>query len=203
MTLNQKLFISMRYFLMGRKHTNALKALEYASHFHTGLRKDKVTPEFQHQLEIGHYLRTFEPSLSFPEETLTTIFLHDVCEDADIGFVEIDSRFGSVVGKAVRLLTKTHRGQKKDIASYFDELAENPISSVVKGGDRIHNIQSMVGVFSVDKQRSYIEETETYIIPALKKARRLFPEQENVYENVKYMLRSQISLIKRVSESIK
>jgi (p)ppGpp synthase/HD superfamily hydrolase len=193
-----KLFTSLRYFLQGRKMYNAVTALEYASHFHNGKRKDGVTPEFQHQLEIAHYVRAFEPHLSYPEETFAAIALHDVCEDADVGFIEIESKFGKLAADAVKLMTKKHRGEKKDTKTYFSEVFSHPISSVGKGGDRIHNHQSMVGVFTREKQISYIEETETYILPGLKKARREIPQQEPVYENMKYMLKSQIALLQAI-----
>jgi hypothetical protein len=53
----------------------------------------------------------------------------------------------------------------------------------------------MVGVFTIEKQRDYIQETQDYILPALKEARRRFPRQEPAYENIKHMLKSQIELL--------
>ena len=53
----------------------------------------------------------------------------------------------------------------------------------------------MVGVFKEEKQKEYIREAETKILPALKIARRNFPSQEPAYENVKLMMKSQIALL--------
>jgi len=78
--MSEKFHISLRYWLLGRNYNQALKALEYASQFHTGFRKDKITPEFHHQLYIASYVRTLINGIMFPQETLAAAFLHDVCE---------------------------------------------------------------------------------------------------------------------------
>lgn len=193
-----KALISIRYFLIGAEMYSALEALEFAIKFHTGTRKDGVTPEFHHQVTIALYTRTLLNHLTYPEETLAAAFLHDTAEDADVGHVEIAARFGEKVGKAVQLLTKKHRGSKKPIDVYYQEIATNDIASVVKGADRIHNIQSMIGVFGPEKQKTYIKETTDFVLPMLKEARRAFPRQESVYENQKFVLQSQINLIEEV-----
>ncbi len=48
------------------------------------------------------------------------------------------------------------------------------------------------------KEPEYIQETETYILPALKEARRQFPKQEPAYENIQHVLVSQIELLQAV-----
>lgn len=193
-----KHFISLRYWLLGKGYYLALDALEYAAKIHTGTRKDGFTREYAHQLSIGHYIKSISTSLECPEETLATVFLHDICEDYNIGIDEIENRFGSVVSQAVWLETKKYRGQAKLASEYFREISESKIASVVKGADRIHNVQTMIGVFTLEKQKEYIQETEEYILPMLKEARRRFPRQEPAYENIKHMLMSQIELLRAV-----
>lgn len=195
MDIHSKLFISMRYFLIGRQMHTALRALEYASEFHTGTRKDKVTPEYHHQLSIAHYLRTMENHIDYVESTFAAAFLHDTVEDSGVAPEEVERHFGTVVRDAVLLLTKEFRGVKKSPQEYFGAIADCPIASLVKGADRINNIQSMGGVFLPVKQRQYIDETTAYILPMLKVARRKFTTQEGAYMNIKMMLQSQIQLI--------
>ncbi len=197
----QKLFIAMRYWLLGMAENDSryvlpLNALEYAKNIHIGYRKDGKTPEFQHQLEIVHYLRTLYKGLMYAPETMAAAFLHDVPEDYDISFEELEKLFGERVTNAVQLLTKKYRGESKEIEQYFDEMAHCPIASIIKGADRINNHQSMHPVFTDKKQQSYIEETETYIIPMLKKARHLHVQQEFIYENIKFVLKSQMMFVK-------
>ena len=191
---HQKAFISIRYFLIGAKMHLALEALEFASTFHKGTRKDGVTPEFSHQIAIAQYIRTLSSNLTYPEETLAVTFLHDTPEDADVGHLEIHSRFGEIVSTPVKLLTKKHRGVKKPAEAYYKEMGSNAISSIVKGGDRIHNQYTMNGVWGVEKQKEYITETSQLLLPMLKEARRTFPKQEPAYENEKFVLKSQIAL---------
>lgn len=199
----EKLKISLRYWLIGSAAAEpaywvALSAMEYAESFHSGTRKDGKTPEFQHQLEIAQYLRTLHKSLKFPAQTLAVAFLHDVAEDFDISFEEIEKRFGTQIANSVWLLTKKHRGHRIPEELYFKQIAKDPIASAVKGADRVNNLQSMLGVFTLAKQQSYCREAEENFLPMLKKARRLFPEQELVYENIKLVMRSQLTLLAAV-----
>jgi (p)ppGpp synthase/HD superfamily hydrolase len=187
-----KLRVSLRYFLLGKEFYRAADALEFAAGYHSGVRKDGVTPEFQHQIEITHYLRSLLPFYIYPEETLTAAILHDVTEDYGVLSSTISDRYGREVSLAVQLLDKN--GKSADL--YYAGIANNPIASIVKGGDRMHNIQTMVGVFSAEKQAKYIREVEEYFLPMLKIARRKFVRQESAYENIKHVLTSQLELLR-------
>lgn len=195
---HDKTQIALRHWLLGRNYFEAVRAMDYAQQYHTGLRKDGITPEFGHQVAIAHYMRTLEPSLLHPEATLITVFLHDVPEDYDVTLGEIGQQYGPLVREAVGLLTKKFGDESLPAAAYYRAIGEHPIASLVKGGDRIHNLQSMPGVFSYPKQVAYIEEAEVHLLPALRIARRRFPAQELAYENIKHMLRSQIELLRAV-----
>ena len=202
----QKLEISMRYWLLGRinqepEYANTLAAMDFARQHHTGVRKDGVTPEFYHQLGIMHYLRTMEMHLDFPAATLSAAALHDIHEDYNISLELIRSRFGEDVARAVFLLSKIRDGQKIDAAAYFRGIAMDRIASVVKGADRINNLQSMLGVFSDKKQIEYVDEAKTYFVPMLKAARRQFYTQEPVYENIKLMMNSQMELFSAIFQA--
>jgi (p)ppGpp synthase/HD superfamily hydrolase len=188
--------ISLRYFLQGAEYFTALEAMEFAQRYHKGFRKDGVTPEFDHQISIAHFVRTLRHQLVQPEQTLCVVMLHDVREDYGVSDEEIRERFGADVARAVDAMTKTFRGQRRPEALVFEQIAADAMASVAKGADRIHNLNSMVGVFHKDKQLSYVAEAEEYFLPMLKKARRLHVRQEAAYENIKLMILSQINLIK-------
>lgn len=198
-----KLRIALRYWLLGRASSDAaflvpLRALDFAEELTAGTRKDGVTPAFQHQLEIAHYLRTVAHRHPRLAELLAVALLHDVAEDYDVGFEEIEQRFGLAVAHSVRLLTKKHRGQSVTPQAYFSGIAEDNLASLVKGADRINNLQSMLGVFTLEKQQRYCEEVREHFLPMLKKARRAFPADEALYENIKLVLRSQLELLAAV-----
>lgn len=64
----------------------------------------------------------------------------------------------------------------------------------IKGIDRVHNLTTMLGGFKPQKRVEYIQETQEYVLPMLKQARRNFPDQECVYENLKFIIINQINL---------
>jgi (p)ppGpp synthase/HD superfamily hydrolase len=196
----QKTRIALRYWLQGAGWHDALVAMDAAERVHLGFRKDGVTPEFAHQVSIAQFVRTLTPSLIHPEATMAAVFLHDVPEDYGIHAEELTRTFRSrdvaaATLPAVEALTKTFRGRKRPEAEVFAAIARDPVASIVKPADRIDNQGSMIGVFTIEKQKSYIAETEGLILPALKEAKRRFPQQEMAYENLKGMLRSQIALL--------
>lgn len=201
----QKKILILRQLLIGARYFNALAALEFAAKHHTGTRKDGVTPEFDHQISIALYAMTL-PDLMYREEVIATILLHDVREDYRITDHEIrclfnDSHFAQRVSTAVWNMTKVWLDEKRDEVDLFNQMALDPISSIAKGCDRSHNLQTMVGVFSVEKMRVYIKEVREFFLPMLKKARRNFPQQVMAYENIKHLLTSQVELIEAFIDS--
>jgi len=183
--------------LQGKCMFNALKAMEICFKYHKGFRKDGTTPEWFHQLSIALYLSTLEGSLGQYEEDLYVVaFLHDVVEDYDYPLQAVEDDFGSVVMRAVAAISKKNSDIfKKSPPDYYNDISGNTLASIVKGADRIHNFQSMSGVFTAEKQLSYIEEAKTYILPMLKQARNSYPVLRPAYENIKHVLMMQMALI--------
>jgi (p)ppGpp synthase/HD superfamily hydrolase len=189
-----KLDLSLKFFLLGKGYHRALAAYGIAKNYHTGFRKDGITPEFQHQLEITLHITTLRDIIA-EEDTLTSSLLHDTPEDYDMSYQAVLERFGFVVAESVWALTKKNKSMVKVTNEYYAEIAEDYIASIVKGCDRVHNLQSMSGVFSIEKQVSYIQETELHVLPMLKKAATLFPSQSLAYMNIRTTLKSQIKLL--------
>lgn len=200
---HKKLKLALKEFLIGRNYFRALTALSFAEQYHTGTRKDGITPEFFHQIEIALFITTIEPHLKYPEETICAALLHDVAEDYNVEWGVIKKlfdkkKFAKRVVKAVKALTKVYKGVKKSDAEYFDGVARNEIASIVKGADRINNQQTCVGPFTIEKQKSYLKETEDGILPAMRIAQDIFPHQHQAYELIKFLLKSQIQLIQAI-----
>ncbi len=184
-----------RSWLLGREYYKAVEALEFAAKYHTGLRKDGVTPAIMHQVSIASYTKTL-PGLKDPESTLIAAILHDILEDYNLPISDLEKRFESRIVEAVILLTKKYQGKKKETANYYADMSANSIASIVKGADRIHNQQTCSEVFTPQKQLEYIAECENYLLPMLKEAGNNFPEQELAYENIKHALKGQIELLR-------
>lgn len=187
--------VALRYWLLGRGYTSAALAMDFAASYHSGVRKDQITPEFSHQVAIASHLRTQAASLMHPQETITVSFCHDLREDYNVSDTEIRSMFGDRVANAVDALTKEYRGTRRDEIELFANMAHDPIASVVKPADRIHNHSTLLGVFSGDKIKEYVAETRSLVLPMLKAARRNFPSQEPVYEALGLVLSTQLPLL--------
>lgn len=195
---HRKQLAVMRGYLEGRRYWKAMEALQIVRDQSDGVRKDGVTPLFHHQLSVTRLLTTLEPGFMYPEETITAGFLHDLLEDhGDVWSREmLQDQFGKRIADAVWTLSKKSNGMVKTSEAYYGALGKCPIASLVKLADRNHNIQTMEGVFSREKQLAYIGEVETYFYPMIKEARHAFPSQYGSYENLKITLRCQCRLIR-------
>lgn len=200
-----KAVLTMRYRLLGAAQENpawlkAVQALEFARAAHLGMtRDDKVTPYIVHPVQVALYALTLRGSLLYPVETIAACLLHDVIEDCHISYEQLKETFGEQVGRAVLAVSKPRvpQGHTLDKALHFGGMAECPIASIVKGCDRGNNQGSLSGQ-TPGRQMRKVEETEAYVLPMLKTARRRFPQQELAYENIKLLLRNQIELVRAV-----
>jgi (p)ppGpp synthase/HD superfamily hydrolase len=192
--------IALRYWLLGAGYHMASEAFEFAEGYHQGKRKGGE-PEFSHQVAIASMIRCFVSSLRYPEEAIATGLLHDVREDYGVSDEEIRGPFGDKVADSVDAMTKETRGVRRAENLVFEAIARDPNASVAKLADRVHNHSTMVDVFSTSKIDEYITETRDWIRPMVKEARRLFPDQEPVYEALSLVLENQISLLESLLES--
>ena len=97
---------ALKGYCLGRDYVDVLRAITFAEEYHVGVRKDGVTPEFQHQIEIALHATTLK-GLSNEDESilLQMIMLHDVVEDYNVSLMEIEQRFGPIVAKGVEALS--------------------------------------------------------------------------------------------------
>ena len=202
----EKLFISLRYYLIAMAKTDksyipTLNMLEFAKDVHVGVRKDGATPEFQHQLEIAHFIRTLSDNLRNPALVIGLCLGHDILEDYSnkapfVTFEQVVDISGHEMADEIMIISKEYKGIKLSTEEYYRNLARTPHGSIAKGGDRIHNQGSMANVFTTNKQLGYVDETENFVLPMLKIARRSFFDQEAAYENIKFVLKSQNTFVK-------
>ncbi len=185
-------------FLKGAQYFTALKALEFGRQHHIGKRKDG-SHEYSHQLSIGLYVRSIHTSLLYPEPTFATVYLHDVTEDYDVSNELIRLEFGSQIADSVYLMDKNRAAKKLSMKDYYGPMSDSPIVSLAKGADRMHNFNSMVGVFTRERQIAYMRECRLYILPMLKRAQHKFTEQFMAFDNLRHILKMQIELISRIN----
>jgi (p)ppGpp synthase/HD superfamily hydrolase len=189
-----KLYTALKYYLIGKGYKDALKALSFAHEYHTGFRKDGKTPEFQHQLEIALHITTLK-DLVDEESCICVALLHDVVEDYNVDIKIIKDKFGESRAHSTWCITKKYHGIKKSQEQYMHECANDREASIVKGVDRYNNLGSMVGVFTVEKQKLYLKEAKEFFLPMLKTASKIFTEQNHAYMNIRNSISMQIQLI--------
>lgn len=186
----KKDYTAMKNYLLGREYHLALRVLVFALKYHTGMRKDGVTPEFQHQLRISFSILNLRGVVN-EELCLCLAFLHDTAEDYGVSHALLATEFGEVIATKVCILDK---GQHKNDDEYFTAIERDIDCSIVKGADNLDNIQSMVNAFSKEKMGTYMSRTKTQILPMLKNASNNFPVQTFSYCGLRTTLKNQLLL---------
>lgn len=184
-------FCEKNHFLMAKS------ALTLAEQYHVGFRKDGVTPEFEHQLDISFYVIKLKGVVQL-EHLLVVALLHDLREDygTTVSEQDIEAVTGVDLAKSVALLNKFHPdGSPKKKKAYYREMAFDSLASVAKGLDRIHNMYAMRGVFDVEKQKRYARDVTEYILPMLQKAEQEFPYQALAYQRLRRLLTQQVAWV--------
>lgn len=130
------------------------------------------------------------------DNTIATILLHDVCEDCGISLEELP--VNEDVRRGVQLMTFTVMdGETKDAPKkrYYSMLIQSKEAVITKRIDCCHNVSSMAGNFSIEKLKSYIEETRTYVLSLLRKAKDCYSEELDRLFTLKYHIISVVDAI--------
>lgn len=122
--------------------------------------------------------------------------LHDVCEDCNVNLEDlpIDEKTKNIV----KLLTKPPQSKLSDNAkeNYYDAIFSDPHAALIKLLDRCNNISSMATGFTDEEISAYINETEKFIFPRIRKAKTLFPKYSNHFFLLKYHMVSVMESLK-------
>ena len=190
---SEKMYTYIRGYATGKNMKETLSALSYARKMHDGQLRKGGEPYVIHPLTMACH------ALSIGicnDETVATILLHDVCEDCGVQPDQLP--VNDNVKRAVELMTfSVMDGETKDIAKtrYYNLMLENPSAAITKILDRCHNVSSMAGAFSVEKLKSYIEETRDFVLPLLRKIKDTYPEYSNQLFSLKYHICSVVDAI--------
>lgn len=170
-----------------------LCALAFARSKHEGQLRKSGEPYIVHPLTMA----CDALSLGIKDDnTIATILLHDVCEDCGISVEQLP--VNNVVKRGVELMTFTvMEGETKEIAKrrYYNMLVQSREAAVTKLIDRCHNVSSMAGTFTVEKLKSYIDETRDYVLPLLRQVKNAYPDESNILFILKYHITSVIDAI--------
>lgn len=193
---------ALQEYFITHGYLTSLKAMNTAEGYHCNLRKSG-DPEFSHQVYIASFaIQTFLPRLNNPDAFLAAVFTHDLVEDykAKYGWDDLINDLGMDVYRITKSVTKPEEFVECDEhkGKYYAACEEVPEGPLLKASDRIHNMVTMIDVFTIPKQKSYIIEVETYILPMLKRARKTHPYYKEAYLAVKFTLERQIIFLKEI-----
>ena len=127
------------------------KALDFATEKHKGQKRIGGDDYITHPVAVCEIVK----KLGFGEDYQITALFHDLLEDTSATEEEILSYGNAEILTAVKLLTK-QKGY--DMQGYINAIKSNEIAFVVKGADRLHNLECAL-VTDVEFKRKYILET--------------------------------------------
>ena len=190
---HEKMYTYIKGFATGAGMKETLKVLSFAREKHCGQLRKSGQPYIVHPLTMA----CNAVSMGIRDDTVVaTILLHDVCEDCGVSVAELP--VSQAVKRGVELMTfRVMDGESKEIAKnrYYNMLLQSREATLTKLIDRCHNVSSMAGTFSVAKLKSYIEETRQYVLPLLKKAKTVYPEDADMLFLLKYHIVSVVDSI--------
>lgn len=188
-----KMYTYIRGFATALRMEQTLKALTFSREKHQGQLRKSGEPYIVHPLTMA----CDAMSMGIKDDNIiATILLHDVCEDCGVSLHELP--VNDVVRRGVQLMTFTVLdGETKEIAKtrYYNMLIQSKEAVITKLIDRCHNVSSMAGTFSIEKLKSYIDETRTYVLPLLRQAKDHYPEESDRLFTLKYHITSVVDAI--------
>ena len=189
----ERMHTYLKGFACGAQMPQTIRALAFAREKHKGQFRRSGAPYVIHPLTMACNAL----ALGLREDDLiATILLHDVCEDCEVPLEELP--VNDNVKQAVRLMTfRVLPGETKEEAKdrYYENLLQSREACICKLIDRCHNVSSMAGTFSLEKLKSYIEETRHYVVPLLRKVKLKYPEDSEVLFVLKYHMLSVVDSI--------
>lgn len=144
------------------------KAYVYAMQKHGSQKRASGDPYFSHPLEVAAILT----DMHLDEATIAVALLHDTIEDTTATRAEIDSIFGSEIGKLVEGLTKLKKLdlvskkaiQAENLRKLLIAISEDVRVLLVKLADRLHNMRTL-DVMRDEKRRRIAQETMDIYAP--------------------------------------
>ncbi len=158
---------------MATKKLNTLhRAVKYAAKLHRGLDRDGAypLPYVTHPLDVTTKLRYLGSETD--ENVLVAAVLHDVIEESEATFDDIESRFGSVVKDLVKELTRREpspaavKGMSEDeiwqLRSdwLLDDIRKMSVNAKrIKLADRLSNLENARATRPPDRLLRYVQQT--------------------------------------------
>lgn len=156
-------------YLKDEKYLNDIRrAYEFAETKHKGQFRKSGEPYITHSLEVAVILT----SIYADSETIMAALLHDVLEDCDCDYKEMENEFGSEVTSLVYGVTKLSRinfsTENEYLIEYYKKIivgmSEDVRMIIIKLADRLHNMRTLFAL-PEEKQKRIAKETLEILAP--------------------------------------
>ena len=188
-----KMYTYIRGYATALEMTQTLKALTFAREKHEGQMRKSGDPYIVHPLTMACSALALGIR---NDDVIATVLLHDVCEDCGVSFEELP--VNDRVRNGVKLMTfSIMDGETKETAMvrYYNMILQSEEATFTKLLDRCHNVSTMAGAFSKEKLKLYIKETRDHVMPLLRKAKKRYPDKNDILFVLKYHISSVVDAI--------
>ncbi len=195
----KKMYTYVKTFATADHLYQTARVLPYVRALHEGqFRKGK-----DHVPYLYHILLTACHGLALDlvdDDLISAALLHDVCENCGAHPEELP--VNEETRHAVALLTNLGGKSDEALEPYYAGIAGDRIATMVKLLDRCNNISDMAVGFSPAKMASYIQETEKWVYPLMRRAKDELPMYSDQLFLIKYHMTSVIETVKHLLEHI-
>ncbi len=144
------------------------KAYYYAEAAHRGQKRISGEPYFIHPIEVAMILTEIE----MDTPSICAALLHDVIEDTDYSYLNLEEEFGEEIALLVEGVTKLSRidfksreeAQAENLRKMFIAMAKDIRVILIKLADRLHNMRTLTYQPEY-KQREIAQETMDIFAP--------------------------------------
>ncbi|MBN9565561.1 MAG: bifunctional (p)ppGpp synthetase/guanosine-3',5'-bis(diphosphate) 3'-pyrophosphohydrolase [Alphaproteobacteria bacterium] len=163
MILLESLIEKVRSYNPGADLSIIEKAYKFSEKAHINQTRDSGDPYFSHPVGVAYILAQFNLDL----DSIATALLHDTIEDTLVTLEAIEEEFGPKIAKLVDGITKLSRigfqsaesKQAENFRKLVVAMSEDIRVLVVKLADRLHNMQTLGFIQSIEKRKRIARET--------------------------------------------
>ncbi len=159
-------------YLTAAQKKEVVKAYNYAAKYHAGVKRLSGEEYIIHPIKVLGFLMAIKPDVPSMQAAL----LHDVIEDTEVTYADIEEAFNKEVADLCDGLVKVAKvrwtGEDRQIETLektFLAMGKDLRVIIIKMADRVHNIQTLHYHPKKEKQKRIAEETIKVFVPIAKR----------------------------------